>query len=335
MRRVSRRSAVADNFELGPGTVCAQPGVRRWRTLAWLCLSALLSCPLSSARAQEGGIEVFAAETLFARGWRVSESYLYKRAGSFYRGSHAANDPKDRVLEEHRAVTGIDYGFFPGLTVSALIPVVYKRQKQRLTGSPRTLESFGAGDIAVLGKYRYFKRDWQRSAIHLAVITGLEVPSGDTGEDENGVRLPPNLQPGSGSWDPITALAANLELNRWRFDALALAKWNTEGAQDFEEGDFFALELDSAYRFWHTKYPGPTASAKLGIQWRHEESDRMDSRRLADSGLDELVLRAGLTFHPIPRMDLTLSADVPFYRDVKGEQLVREVRTFFGFGIRF
>lgn len=298
-------------------------------------LVAAFASVASPVHAQEGGIEVLAAETLFARGWRLSETYLYKRSGSYYRGSSAANDPFDRIREEHRFVSGIDYGIRPGLMVSALLPVVYKRQEQRIPGSPRTLESAGFGDAVLLGKYRFFKRDWTRSAAHLALISGLEFPTGNTSADEDGTRLAPALQPGSGSWDPILAFAANVDLNRWRFDALALQKWNTEGTQDFADGDFFVLEIDAAYRFWHTKYPGPTASGKLGLQWRHRKRDAIRGHRLADTGSDVLVVRTGLTFHPLPNMDLTIAADIPVYRDVNGEQLVQDVRTLLAFGIRF
>ena len=295
----------------------------------------LISVQVERCHAQEGGIEVFAAETLFAEGWRISESYLYKRKGNVYRGSDRVRDPQDRLFEEHRSVTGVDYGLLPSLTLSALLPVVYKQQRQRTGGRKETLESFGLGDIALLGKYRVYKNDWKRGAFHLALIGGLEFPTGDTDADEDGSRLPPALQPGSGSWDPVAAVAANLNLNRLRFDGLFFYKVNTEGAQDFADGDFLAVEGDVAYRFWHTKYPGPTASARLGVQWRHEGRDELDGRTVSNSGSDEILLRPGLTFHPIPSMDLTLSIDVPVYRDFNGEQLGLDLRTFLALGFRF
>jgi len=295
----------------------------------------VVTCQGSPAFSQEGGIEVFAAETLFEQGFRISESHLYKRAGGLYSGSNRIGDPLGRLFEEHRAVTGIDYGLLPGLTLSALVPVVHKQQEQLNGGRSETLSSFGLGDIAFLGKYRIYKNDWKRSAFHFAIIGGLEVPTGATNARENGVRLAPSLQPGSGSWDPFAALSANLSLDRLRFDGLLFFKANTEGTQDFSDGDFFAAEVSAAYRFWHEKYPGPSASAKLGLQWRHHERAETRGQIVANSGAEETVLRAGLTFHPVPRMDLTLSVDVPVYRDFNGQQLGRDVRTFLALGIRF
>ncbi len=314
-----------------PGRSC-----RRRKSLAVLVALAITVARTDAMHGQEGGIEVFAAETLFGQGWRLSASHLYKRKGNVFRGDRHQNDPLDRLFEEQRFVAGVDYGVLPALTLSLLVPTVYKSQRQRVSGGGRErLESFGLGDVALLGKYRVFKRDWERGAFHLAVISGLEFPSGDTDADEDGVRLPPALQPGLGAWNPVTALAANLELDLFRFDGLFFYKINTEGAQDFEAGDFIVVEFDAHYRFLHTQYPGPTASAKLGVQWRHEMRDELDGHRVRNSGADVIALRPGVSWHPLPQIDISVTLDVPIYRYVRGEQLVLDVRTFFAVGLRF
>ena len=281
--------------------------------------------------AQEGGIEVFAAGTLFAEGTRVSLSHIYKREGTLYQGSSEVPDPLDRVFEEHRIVAGVDHGFRPDLTVSALLPFVTKE----LTSNAGDVRSSGLGDLAVLAKFRAYKDDWKRGAFHLSAIGGLEIPTGKTSETDNGFRLPPELQPGLGSWNPFLGLSTNVNLDRLRLDALAFYKLNTEGAQDFEKGDFFSLAIGGAYRFLHTKYPGATASARLGLQWRHEGQARVAGATIANSGSDELLLRPGLAWHPKPNIDISLVVDVPLYQDVEGQQLGLDYRTFLALGIRF
>ena len=286
--------------------------------------------------AQEGGIEVFAAETLYGGGVRISETYIYKRSGRTFRSTNEVNDPADRLVEEHLAVTAVDYAPLADLTISALFPVVYKRARVR--GTPtgtRRVESFGQGDAALLAKYRLHKTDWKRGSISISAIGGLEMPTGETRERDDGARLAPSLQPGSGSWDPVLAASSTLDLNRLRFDLLALGKINTRGAQDFDAGELIVVELDAAYRFLHTKYPGPTASAGFGVQWRHRTRDRADGRTVAASGSDEIRLHFGLGFHPNPSLDISFGVDVPVYRDVRRQQLGLEVRTVAAFGIRF
>jgi hypothetical protein len=284
-----------------------------------------------SVQAQEGGIEVFSAETIFMGGTRASTSYTYKSKGSLLRGSNEINDPQNSQLDEHRFVVAVDHGFRPDLTASLLIPYVYRT----LDTNGQDSTSSGLGDVAFLIKYRAWKKDWKRGASHFALISGMETPTGDTSERDNGTLLPSSLQPGSGSWDPFAGILANLELDRFRFDGVVFFKANSEGSQDFEEGDFLSVEVDAAYRFLHKPYPGPSASVKLGFQWRHQERSKQNDVSLANSGSDEIVVRTGLTWHPVPRLDITSSVDLPLYQNLKGEQLARDIRVFFGFGVRF
>jgi len=305
--------------------------LRRGTTIGRVALTLGIAVLGQTASAQEGGIELFAAETIFDHGMRVSVSHIYKRQGTLFDGTDEVDDPQARTFTEHRVVAGIDYGLRADLSLSALLPYVSKE----LDSNTGSVDAAGAGDVALLMKYRPYKRDWRRGAFHVAAIGGIELPTGSTTERDGGVRLPPTLQPGLGSWNPFVGASANLDLNRWRFDVHTFYKENTEGAQDFERGDFFSFELDAAYRFLHTKYPGPTASGKLGLQWRTEDKAVLDGVTVANSGLQELRLRPGLSWHPRPSLDVSLSVDLPLYQDYDGRQLGLDYRTFLAIGIRF
>jgi len=225
-----------------------------------LTLAALVGTTLASnAWSQEGGIEVFAAETLFTSGTRVSVGHVYRSRGSLLLGDDEISDPLDQTLSEHRVVTSIAHGIRRDLTLSALFPVV----RRELDSNAGDVRNSGLGDVALLAKYRAYKQDWKRGAMHVSLIGGLELPTGDTGARAAGARLSPSLQTGSGAWNPFAGVSMNASFNRVRFDAIGFYKLNTEGAQGLEAGDFFSLEADAAYRFLHAKYPGPTASAKL------------------------------------------------------------------------
>ena len=136
---------------------------------------------------------------------------------------------------------------------------------------------------------------------------------------------------------PCRAMAPQFEAvaDRYADEPVEFYKLNTEGAQDFEKGDFFSLGVGGAYRFWHTKYPGPTASGKLGITWRHEGRAQLDGRGVTNSGFDQLLLRPGLSWHPKPGIDISLTVEVPVYQHYEGVQLGLDYRTFLAFGIRF
>lgn len=58
--------------------------------LASVRASLLLLLLAPAVDAQDGGIEVFAAETLFASGTRVSLTHIYESKGSLRRGTGGA-----------------------------------------------------------------------------------------------------------------------------------------------------------------------------------------------------------------------------------------------------
>lgn len=285
---------------------------KRWMIQPSFLLSVFFAVAVVSA--QDGGIEVISGHTIFESGSRVSLSHLYSSRGS--------------SMEEHRAVLGFNHGVTPELSLSLLLPVLQKDSTSEVSGQQR---SEGLGDAALLGKYRFFSEYWKQSAFHASAIGGLELPTGSTGErdDEPFMRL------GTGSVDAIGGLALTLSIERFRFDAQMLYKANTEGSHDYSEGDFFVLGGSFAYRFYHAQYPGPSASAKVGLSWRSEDPDENDGIKDPDTGLSELRLHAGLVYHPYPEIDLVASIEIPIHGNYDGAQSALDVRTFFGFGIRF
>lgn len=300
-----------------------------------LCVAlATLSLHLGAAPAawaQSGGIEIFAGETLFAEGTRVSLTGLQEVKGTLRSGSHRVNDPLNRKTIQNRTVLGLDHGVAQQLTLSALLPWVQHRG-HTIAGNVR---SEGAGDAAVLAKWRFFAWYAEQQALSMSLVAGTEAPTGETHAQDNGVRLPPSLQPGSGAWNPFGALVATWDHGLFRTDGLLLHKRNGRGDQHKQVGDLTVVGLDVGYRFLHTQYPGPTASAKAGLQWRHSDQDRVSGNTVSSSGGDELRLRTGLGWHPTPAWDVTLSYEMPLRQDVHGTQLVVDHRASLAVGLRF
>ena len=308
------------------------------RLLQAVLLAALVSP--SGVVAQDGGIEVLAGHTIFESGARISLSHLYSSRGTLSSGSDEVPNPNSLSLREHRVVLGVNYGLSPDLSLSLLLPYVSREAK--LPGSDAggvESSSKGLGDVALLGKYNFFSEYWKQSAFHISAIGGLELPTGSSNERSGGELLAFSMQPGSGSLDAIGGLALTLSTGRFRFDAHAIYKANSEGSEDFTDGDFFTLGSSFAYRFYHARYPGPSANVKVGLSWRHEAVDEYGGEILQNTGLEELRVRAALVYHPSPEIDLVALVEVPVHGDYRAApgagQLALDVRTFFGFGIRF
>ena len=281
--------------------------------------------------AQDGGIEIFAGETIFAKGTRVSLTHIIKSKEGLLKGSSEVSDPLGQRFTEVRSVLGVNHGFARDWSLSALVPYV----DRELESTAGDLSGSGPGDVSLILKHRFHIDDWPRSAWHSAWIAGVELPTGETRAKQGGVRLAPSLQPGSGSLDAFVGVASTLDLDLWRYDAVALYKQNTEGAQDFEEGDRLTLSLSGKYRYLHEKYPGPSASATLGVKWSHTSRSELSGVDSVNSGGEELLLKFGLGYHPRPDIDLGLSLDVPLYEDLNGTQLGLDNRVQLSLGLRF
>ena len=291
----------------------------------------LALCAQAPALAQDGGIEIFAGETIFAEGTRLSLIHISKVKEGLRSGSNSVSDPLHQRFTEQRTVLGINHGIARDWSLSALVPYV----ERSLDADSGDLSGDGPGDISLILKHRFHIKDWKRSAWHSAWIAGFELPTGETGAKDGGARLAPGLQPGSGSLDTFVGLASTLDLDLWRYDAVALYKQNSEGAQDFEEGDKLTLSLSSKYRFLHAKYPGPSASATLGLKWSHTSHSETDGIASPNSGGEDVLLKFGMGYHPRPDIDLGFSLDVPLYEDLNGTQLGLDHRFQLSLGLRF
>ncbi|MCP5023528.1 MAG: transporter [bacterium] len=292
---------------------------------------ALALALASSALAQDGGIEIFAGETIFTSGTRISITEIFKSKEGLIAGSSDITDPLDRRFEEMRTVVGINHGFARAWSFSALLPLVDRSLDTNVGG----VSNSGLGDLSLILKHRFQRLDWFRSAWHSAWIFGVEVPSGETGAKDGGTRLSPSLQAGSGSWDPFLGLATTLSLDRWRFDFQTLFKANGEGSQSFEESDKLTVALSGKYRFIHEAYPGPSASATMGLKWGHSWHAEDHGVSVDNSGGDELLFKFAMGWHPRPDLDLGFSVDLPLYEDFNGQQLGLDNRLQLSLGWRF
>jgi hypothetical protein len=302
-----------------------------------LLVTGLLFALLSGqAEAQQGGIEFFSGESLGADILRVSAFHAYERRTKVSRHSEIVDNPQDLRLQENTTTLALDYGLLPRLTINVQMPVTHRELRVRGTGNGEIyLRGYGIGDASFAAKFTFFKQDWKQGALHLGAIVGLELPTGDVSQRDEGIRLPRAAQPGSGSWDPFFAVSANSSLNRFRFDAFLHVRVNTKNRYEFDSGEDVTFALDVAYRFWHAKYPGPSASARLGMRTSWQGHGKQDGHKVSNSGNTRVRLRPSLGFHPIPRIDLSVNADIPVYQRYRGVQLAHGVRVNFAFGIRF
>ncbi len=295
-------------------------------------VALLCSVAVDHVSAQEGGSEVFAGETLFDGGLRVSLTEIERSKRHRFSGSSKTPGTSGDSFDEHRSVLGFDYGMYRDVTLTALVPYV----DRTLVSPGNESAASGLGDVALIGKYRLTHTEGHAMGFNWSLIGGAELPTGATDAmDINKQRLDPSVQVGKGSLNPFVATSVTYGYQFSRFDATAFYKVNTEGAQKYEDGDFFSVSVSGAYRFLHYQYPGPTFGLRLGLKYRHQGRASSDGAAVENSGADEVIFSPALSIHPIPRMDMILGVRVPVYQHYQGTQIGRDLGLIFAIGMRF
>lgn len=292
-------------------------------------LAALAALP---AAAQENTLDVVDGETLYEGGWLVTLDGEREERGTLLRDGHSVADPGGERWTLRQTALGVHWGLRHDLQLSLIVPRVENTRELDAPALRATVA--GLGDVATLAKWRVLRRDAPGEALNVALLGGVEWPTGEHDAHDDGAPLAPDLQPGSGSLDLLLGAAATYEPRRWRFNAAAL--WQRAGHGDeVTRGDRWLFELAAGNRFWLEPYPGPFMRFDLLLRHRHSGRDRGAPGWDLDPGGDVTSVGANLAFRPRPQLDLQLELEVPVAQDLGGTQLATGPRVSLALGLRF
>lgn len=252
---------------------------------AWLFLILLWS--VSSARAQGPAPET--APPLFPGGGLISYNSVFTTRGSFPQSATA------RPTFSHEGDINFTWGFYKDFDLTLILPIVTNHFSA--LGAPQ-VGGTGLGDLLVLAKYRFYRRDSERGTTQASFTLGPKLPTGSTGlTGRDGLRLPTGLQPGSGSTDLF--LAANwtytglFNLRRLVADEDFHTLLRSEGSQTTRLGS----DLES--RFWLSYRPYEAKNGERewfigpALTLLHSQDDRIGGVTQNGSGGNALL--AGIT----------------------------------------
>lgn len=315
--------------------------------IACLVAPSLAACFLAPpAHGQDAALDVLDGETLYDGGWLLSLGIERERSARRLDGSHSVDDPLRRVRRTNDLAFGVHHGVRHDVQLSLLVPRVDRTLRLRPPGAPSVrLAASGLGDVTALAKWRFFRWDAPHRALNVALLAGVELPTGDDDVHDGGLRLPADLQPGRGSYNPLLGLAATYEPARWRFNAVALFVHGGGGGED-ETGDSFLAELSVGNRFWLEPYPGPFMRADLALRHRRDErvhvaDDFLLGPPLANdpvlrpSGGDVTSVALNWAFRPRPSVDVQLELEHPIAQRVHGDDFEDDTTLSLRVGYRF
>jgi hypothetical protein len=199
-----------------------------------------------------------------------------------------------RPTFSHQGDFNFTWGFYRDFDLTVFIPLVTNDYEAPTT---QNVGGTGLGDVMVLVKYRFYRRDSSRGTTQASFTVGPKLPTGRTDLNGSGGLLPASSQPGSGSTDFF--VAANwtytglFNLRRLVADEDFHALLRSQGTQTTRLGS----DLES--RFWLSYRPyEATAGTRewfIGpvLTWLHSQDDQIAGVTQRGSGGD--VLLAGMT----------------------------------------
>ena len=233
-------------------------------------------------------------------------------------------------------VSVLGYGATPDLALFGIVPYVDKSLEATQGGVRRERSASGLGDASLFGRYTVYHRDWPGRTLRVAPFVGLELPTGEDDERDGSGRLPPSVQPGSGSWDPFGGLVLTYQTLEFQVDAQASYKANTE-ANGFEFGDVARLDGSLQYRLWPRELGAGVPGFLYGVleaNLIHQDKNQAGGKNDPNSGGLSLFVLPGLQY-VTKRWIVEAGVQIPVVQDLNGTALEKDYISRAGFRFNF
>ena len=308
-----------------PSTVAGRKQNLRWP--AW-CAAAIA---LFAAAATAWGAPLTSNTALpVAKGEFVfRQQFVFDRSG---------DDPSGagRDREAFAAVSALGYGVNRNLAVFAVLPYVDKRLELTVGGQRLARSARGIGDASLFARYTVFQKNWPRRTLRVAPFAGLELPTGADDESDSFGRLPPDVQPGSGSLDPFGGVVATYQTLDFQIDAQIAYKANIE-ANNFAFGDVARLDLSLQVRLLPRVLSGGVPGFLYGIveaNLIHRGHNEIGGVEDANSGGAILFIVPGLQY-VTKRWIVEAGVQLAAFQDLNGTALENGTVVRGGFRFNF
>lgn len=231
-----------------------------------------------------------------------------------------------------------------GCTIA--LPLVYRYQRSTFTGTSSlhyqhvgrivstidstSLESNsvgGLGDATALIRYAFLSVSG-KEFVSAFIQGGVKVATGSIdARDSFGFLLHPHLQVGTGTTLVLFGVSGSYGGLRQSIDASVLAGVPLHAEGPFREGAAFNYDVTFHVRlFPEDAEDGVMLVQHLGVVGRLGAKERYKEADVPDSGGHYLFLSAGLSFFPLPELNIDLFAQIPMVKNLAGNQLNEQFR---------
>jgi hypothetical protein len=221
------------------------------------------------------------------------------------------------------------YALVTDATLTLNVPYINKHFETPTS----TFKASGIGDISLVGKYRFYRRDLPFGRDQAAFIGGLEFPSGSTNEGP-GLKAAPPLQLGSGGVDGIVGVATGTTRKSYSIEGSLRGKINSE-AKDFKFGNVLLYDLYLAYQTY-PGWPTPPAQLNFSVEFngRTFGDNSVDGTKV-DTGRTVLFISPGIQYIVTGNLLFETGVQIPIVKDFPSGGLEPDFTVLFGFRFIF
>jgi hypothetical protein len=279
---------------------------------AWLLVACGLLAEPSSARAcatcacGDPTLTVMGAQQPYANRFRPSLEFQYRTDAVGEAGV-------DRVeLREQRLTLGVAYAPLEWLMLSATLPLLWRTVTDV---SLAETSLFSPGDLELRSRI-YFWRDREFAPRHLlAAVAGLQLPTAPLDQEASGEYLEPELQGGTGAFQPVLGASYSFFADPWSVYASELAYIPFHSRADWHNGAAWRGSHVVQYQFvdWF--------AARFGANFRWEMRTRRDQPPdpEPDTGGFVLFLMPSVVLSPVTDLVINIDLQLPVVNALFGD----------------
>ncbi len=254
---------------------------------------------------------------------QLSLSYDYNTLQSVYKGTQKIDDQtRERIT--HSALLETTYGLTDRITITGLFSYINQRRIVTPTAEVENiLSSSGFGDALILFKYKIISQNILNQR-QLAVGVGPKIPTGASDVTQNGILLPADMQPGSGSWDVVLwgyfsdGYMPQLPLNIYAVVSYKINSSNdrfNNSEAGYKFGNEFVSSIGAGFR------TDSIFDYSLAFRLRTTSVEQFDNEDVPNTGGIWLYAVPGLNVKIGDYLTTRISGQIPIYRYLEGTQL--------------
>ena len=218
-----------------------------------------------------------------------------------------------------------NYGISERFSVSSLFTFINQSRNISTYGNlSSNLNTSGLGDAVLLLKYNIVPLDFANQ-FELSIGGGLKLPIGNSTLLSEGILIPADMQPGSGSWDGILwgyvskGFVPIIPLNVFINISYRANGTNNRFGAGFQQGYSFGNELfiniGAGYR------TDAFLDFSFMFRYRNTTKDNFDGAEVPNTSGNWLYLVPGVNGKLSDNFTARLSGQIPVYRNLSGTQL--------------